>query len=71
MKITNYSEWRHCIEIKCGIELTNDYVQERIKELADINNTSTNNFITLYGDHYRLLISSWFLKAADEIKKTK
>jgi len=63
MLLTSYTEWRHCIEVKCGIKLTDEFILERLNELNDETNTKTYAFMQLYGASYTGLIISWFEKA--------
>jgi len=56
----SFESWRHCITVKCKIELNPPYVEERISELKNLEQESTIRFISLYGkDHYRNVLN-WF-----------
>lgn len=57
---TDYNEWRHCITVKCGIKLTEDFVEQRIAELNDKENPTTRQFIKLYGEQHWQLTLNWF-----------
>lgn len=63
MLIQNYLEWKNCIEVKCGIPLTEAYVQKRIEELTNESNSHTKEFVRLYGKPYKEQILLWFTKA--------
>ena len=63
MFFSSYSDWKHCIEIKCGIWLTADYVEERLRIWNDETHIETKRFIELYGDAYRRQIVSFFEQA--------
>lgn len=61
-----YAEWRQCITVDCGIELTADYIQARITALRDNNDSHTSRFVTMYGDDYRDQVVRWFEQAASD-----
>jgi len=64
---TSYHQWRHCIEVRCKIALTPDFVQRRLTELQDDQHATTKHFAKLYGvDHLKRTIS-WFHRASDEM----
>jgi hypothetical protein len=54
-----YEQWCHCIEHDCGIRLTPDFVEWRIRELSDNGNRDTLRFIQLYGDGHHQLTLRW------------
>ncbi|WP_242475604.1 hypothetical protein [Thiohalocapsa halophila] len=51
---SDYASWRHCIEVKCGLRLTRDYVQARLAVLSDPGREETERFIRTYGRAYWL-----------------
>ena len=57
---TNYTEWRHCIEIDCGITLTPAFAEERLKILQAKNEPYVIGFIKMYGQPYTNQVISWF-----------
>ena len=63
---SDYAGWRYCIEVKCGISLTQDFLQARIAVLGDSGREETQRFTKLYGDDYREQVLVWFRRAADE-----
>lgn len=63
----NYYEWRECIEIKCGISLSNAYIDQRVAELNDTAHSNTREFIDKYGEAYRQQIVKWFIQAAQHL----
>ena len=66
---TNYQEWKHCITVKCKIELTSEYVQRRIVALCDETDKHTRQFIDLWGSDHHALTLTWFRKAAEELSE--
>jgi hypothetical protein len=64
---TDYASWRHCIEVKCGVQMTPDYLQARIKVLDDTGHEETRRFEGLYGEAYRRQVLTWFRQAASEV----
>ena len=60
---TTYDEWEHCITVQCGIPLTPEFVDERIKAMQDKNDFHTQKFIDQWGqDHYAQTLA-WFEQA--------
>lgn len=58
------SEWRECIEHKCGIVLTAEFAEQRLSVYRDQQHAETKQFIALYGEqHYRNIVS-WFHSVA-------
>lgn len=62
-----YTEWRHCIEVECGIPLTPAFIQARLIQLGDEQAEETLRFRRLYGDDHWRRVLSWFEQAAREI----
>jgi len=62
----DYASWRYCIEVKCGLALTPDYVKARIAILGDRGCEETKRFARLYGDAYLNRVLAWFRQAAAE-----
>ncbi|RFA25768.1 hypothetical protein CAI21_18565 [Alkalilimnicola ehrlichii] len=63
---SSYESWRYCIEEKCGIELTERYLRDRIEALADERDEYTRRYRRLYGDQQWQRVRSWFEKALQE-----
>lgn len=59
----NYETWHHCITVKCKLELTQEFIAERIASLQDDNDFRTQQFINLYGQAYRQSVLGWFKQA--------
>lgn len=62
----SYKSWRYCIEVKCGVPLTPEFIQERVSVLSDPNHQESRRFSELYGETYRNQVLSWFRYAANE-----
>ena len=60
---TGYASWRYCIEVKCGIALTPEYVEERIGVLADPGKEETKRFARTYGRAHLDKVLGWFRRA--------
>ena len=71
MQLQSYEEWKHCIEVKCGIPLTQTFVHNRIEELNDTTNKHTAEFTKLYGEEYKQLILFWFTQSIPTLKYIK
>jgi hypothetical protein len=61
-----YDEWRHCIEVECGIPLTAEFLAVRIAILSAAEAEETRHFRKLYGDEHWQRVLSWFRRAAEE-----
>ena len=65
---TNYDEWRHCITVECGLELTPDYIERRIVALNDEKEHYTQQFLKLYGRDYLQQVLAWFSQAQSQAR---
>ena len=63
----DYSSWRHCIEVECGIPLSPDYVAKRIAILGDSTHKETVRFAKLYGDDWHQQVLAWFQRSVYRI----
>lgn len=62
----SYEQWRECIEVRCGVPLTADFISERLSELENGEHPKTKTFAKLYGaDHLQNTIA-WFRQASGE-----
>ncbi|WP_043316295.1 hypothetical protein [Microbulbifer sp. HZ11] len=64
----NYQEWRHCITVTCGLELTEAFINSRITSLKNESDYMTKRFVELYGEARRQRTLEWFVRASEEIK---
>jgi hypothetical protein len=64
---TSYASWRYCIEVKCGLPLTLDFVRERIRILSDPSQEETARFMRSYGHGHLERVLGWFRQAADAL----
>lgn len=63
---TSYEQWRECIEVRCKIQLTPAFINERLSELRRGGDPKTKAFAQLYGaDHLERTIA-WFQRAKDD-----
>ena len=63
-----YDEWKYCITVKCGIALTQDYINERLRALSTTNDHATAKFVEMWGsEHYQKTVSQ-FEQAASEFE---
>ncbi|WP_070962466.1 hypothetical protein [Vibrio sonorensis] len=60
---TTYEEWKHCIVTDCGVDLTPQYIEQRLNALQDKNDEHTKQFIRVYGEQHLLSVITWFKKA--------
>ena len=59
----SYQQWRHCITVECALELTPDFIEQRIAALQDSGDHYTKQFVRLYGQEYLQRVLGWFLQA--------
>jgi len=53
-----FDTWRECIEHGCGIALTQEFAEQRLRVYTDRLHSETKQFIALYGgEHYQNIIS--------------
>ena len=62
----DYTSWRYCIEVKCGLALTPGFLEARIAVLGDPHHEESQRFARSYGEPYREQVSAWFQHAAAE-----
>ncbi|MGJ1262337.1 hypothetical protein [Sphingobacterium spiritivorum] len=55
----DYESWKDCIENKCGIALTRDFVGKRLAIYTDLSHDETQRFVVLYGELHRQRIIEW------------
>ena len=58
-----YEEWRHCITVECGLELTPDFISKRITSLQNDKDHYTQQFVKLYGQQHLQQVLGWFRQA--------
>ena len=63
---SNYTSWRYCIEVKCSLALTPDFLRARIAVLSDSGQEETQRFARLYSDAHLNRVLAWFRQAAAE-----
>ena len=63
---SDYASWRYCIEVKCGLALTPEFLQARIAILGDPRHEDALRFARVYGESYREQVLAWFRRAAAE-----
>jgi hypothetical protein len=66
---TNFQEWYHCITISCGIELTPQFIDERLKALHNPQDSYTAAFTKQYGASHLQNVIGWYKQAATMANK--
>ncbi|MEM9629493.1 MAG: hypothetical protein AAGA21_24930 [Pseudomonadota bacterium] len=66
MTPSTYDEWRHCIVVKCGLQLTPEFIQQRLSALRDENDYQTLRFREMWGVEHLRQVITWFEKAENE-----
>ncbi|MEM6411148.1 MAG: hypothetical protein AAF683_06400 [Pseudomonadota bacterium] len=64
-----FEEWEHCITVKCGIPLTEQFVSDRIKALEDSTDTTTQKFRNFWGNAHYVQTLEWFRQAALRVSR--
>ena len=64
---SDYASWRYCIEVKCNLALTPDFIKARIAVFGDPQNEESQRFAKMYGDPWREQVLTWFQRAASEV----
>ncbi|MFQ3243955.1 MAG: hypothetical protein ACI9SP_000580 [Arenicella sp.] len=59
----NYEQWRHCIVVECGLELTSSFIEQRIAALRNNSEHYTKQFVRKYGVQYHQRVLGWFEQA--------
>ena len=54
-----FEEWKNCIVNDCGINLTKEFAQSRLKVYTDEGNAETVKFKKLYGKVHLERIIHW------------
>ena len=65
---STYDEWKNCITVKCGIALTQDYINERLRALSTMKDDSTAQFVEMRGPEHHQKTVGWFEQASREFK---
>jgi len=58
-----YSDWRHCIEVECGIALEQPFIQARLAILQNASHQETQRFASLYGNTHLQRVIGWFVQS--------
>lgn len=66
MSLKSYEDWKHCITKLCGIPLTGPYIEQRLTDLRDPANNTTQKFVAMWGEQHRLRVIGWFEQAQQE-----
>jgi hypothetical protein len=64
-----YPQWRHCIEVDCGIALEPQFIADRVAALAQ-SGDEPQRFARLYGNEHLQRVIGWFRRAQSEISTT-
>ncbi len=62
---TSFEEWRHCIIVECGLELTPSFIEERIISLQNLKLHHSQQFLKRYGQAHHQRVIGWFKKAQE------
>ena len=54
-----FNDWKFCIINDCKINLTTDFVQQRLAIYQDKENHETQKFVSLYGEQHLQNIINW------------
>jgi hypothetical protein len=62
----SYADWRHCIEVDCGLALTPEFVTSRIEALTRPASEEARRFAALYGSKHLQRVIGWFHSARSD-----
>ena len=57
-----FEQWRHCIVNDCGIHLTREFAQRRLRIYQDAKNPETQKFVRRYGQLHLENVINWLKK---------
>ncbi len=63
LTLQTYAQWRHCIEVDCGIALEPAYIAERLRVWRQTEHEETQRFAKLYGKEHPQNVIHWFEQA--------
>ena len=63
----NFDEWKYCITVECGIELSASFIAQRLLVWKDENHEETRRFRQRFGDNYWRSVIGWFRQAEEEV----
>lgn len=63
----HYADWRHCIEVDCGLWLDSAFIQLRLVALQNSDDPHTQQFVRRWGESHRQRVIAWFRQAHDEL----
>ena len=63
----NFNEWKYCITVECGIELSASFIAQRLLVWKDENHEETRRFRQRFGDNYWRSVIGWFTQAEEEV----
>ncbi len=66
--LKTYGDWKHCITVLCGIELTQSYVEQRLAALRDPADHRTQKFVATWGEAHLACVIDWFEQAERELQ---
>ena len=62
----NFNEWKYCITVECGIELSASFITQRLLVWRDENHEETQRFRQRFGDNYWRSVIGCFTQAEKE-----
>jgi hypothetical protein len=64
----DYLQWRHCIEVDCGIALEPDFIAVRMAALTH-DDAEPQRFARLYGEAHLRRVIGWFQRAQADLDR--
>lgn len=61
-----YAQWQHCISVECGMDLSTDFIAQRLAVWRDAQSQESVRFRRLYGDAHWKAVLDWFERAERE-----
>jgi hypothetical protein len=65
MILETYEQWLNCIQVDCGIQLTPQFVEERLQTLSDQSQAETKKFVATHGEEHYEKIINWYKRTKE------
>lgn len=65
---TTFAQWRHCIEVECGLVITPRFLADRLAALQNPKDPHTQRFLRVWGQSHHARVLEWFRQAQAELE---
>ena len=63
----DYATWQHCITVECGLELTPEFIAQRLQILGNPKEYEHQRFLDVYGAAHLQRVLEWFAQAQRQL----